>query len=235
MITVCMATYNGEKYIEEQLESVLMQLHSNDEVIISDDGSGDSTVDLIRTFNDPRIRLLVGNNFFSPTQNFENTLKYAKGDYIFLCDQDDVWLPDKVESMLQYLLQYDLVVSDCKVVDAELNVISQSFFMGRSSGKGFWKNLIKNTYLGCCIAFRKEVLGYILPFPRNIAMHDIWIGLSVEMHSNSFFLPRQLILYRRHGSNVSFGGEGSKYSLMYKIKYRLCMLFYLLKRKYLNK
>lgn len=58
--------------------------------------------------------------------------------------------------------------------------------MGRSSGKGFWKNLIKNTYLGCCIAFRKEVLGYILPFPRNIAMHDIWIGLSVEMHSNSF-------------------------------------------------
>ena len=68
----------------------------------------------------------------------------------------------------------------CKVVDAELNVISQSFFMGRSSGKGFWKNLIKNTYLGCCIAFRKEVLGYILPFPRNIAMHDIWIGLSVE-------------------------------------------------------
>ena len=216
MITVCMATYNGEKYIEEQLESVLMQLHSNDEVIISDDGSGDSTVDLIRTFNDPRIRLLVGNNFFSPTQNFENALKYAKGDYIFLCDQDDVWLPDKVESMLQYLLQYDLVVSDCKVVDAELNVI-------------------KNTYLGCCIAFRKEVLGYILPFPRNIAMHDIWIGLSVEMHSNSFFLPRQLILYRRHGSNVSFGGEGSKYSLMYKIKYRLCMLFYLLKRKYLNK
>lgn len=137
MITVCMATYNGEKYIEEQLESVLMQLHSNDEVIISDDGSGDSTVDLIRTFNDPRIRLLVGNNFFSPTQNFENALKYAKGDYIFLCDQDDVWLPDKVESMLQYLLQYDLVVSDCKVVDAELNVISQSFLWGVRQEKVF--------------------------------------------------------------------------------------------------
>lgn len=235
MITVCIATYNGGKYINEQLASVLRQLNAGDEIIVSDDGSTDDTIDLVQAFNDSRIRLLINNNFSSPVRNFENALKHAKGDYIFLCDQDDVWLPDKVENMSHYLEQYDLVVSDCKVVDAELNVIYESFFIGRSSGKGFWKNLTKNTYLGCCMAFRKEVLRYILPFPRDIAMHDIWIGLSVEMHSNSFFLPRQLILYRRHGLNASFGGEKSKYPLTYKMKYRLYMLFYLLKRKYWDK
>lgn len=235
MVSVCIATYNGEKYIKEQLTSVLLQLNVDDEVIVSDDGSNDATVELIQSFNDSRIKLLLENSFSSPVRNFENALKHAKGDYIFLCDQDDIWLPDKVKIVLKYLTVYDLVVSDCKVVDANLNVISESFFSGRISGKGFWKNWIRNTYLGCCMAFKKEVLSYALPFPENIAMHDIWIGLSVEMQGTSFFLPHSLILYRRHGSNVSFGGEKSRYSLMYKIKYRLYMLFHLLIRKYLNK
>ena len=238
-VNILLSTYNGEQYLKEQVKSIQDQTYQDWQLLIRDDGSTDGTVEIIQELvaQDERIRFINQGAIenLGVIKSFHTLLKYEKADLYCFSDQDDVWLPDKVESMLQYLLQYDLVVSDCKVVDAELNVISQSFFMGRSSGKGFWKNLIKNTYLGCCIAFRKEVLGYILPFPRNIAMHDIWIGLSVEMHSNSFFLPRQLILYRRHGSNVSFGGEGSKYSLMYKIKYRLCMLFYLLKRKYLNK
>lgn len=173
MISVCIATYNGEKYIKEQLKSVLLQLSVNDEVVVSDDGSNDNTVELIQSFSDSRIKLLLKNRFSSPVRNFENALKHAKGDYIFLCDQDDIWFPGKVKTMLSYLKQYDLVVSDCKVVDADLNVISESFFSGRLSGKGFWKNLIKNTYLGCCMAFRNEVLHYVLPFPDKIAMHDI--------------------------------------------------------------
>lgn len=235
MISVCIATYNGEKYIKEQLKSVLLQLSVNDEVVVSDDGSNDNTVELIQSFSDSRIKLLLKNRFSSPVRNFENALKHAKGDYIFLCDQDDIWFPGKVKTMLSYLKQYDLVVSDCKVVDADLNVISESFFSGRLSGKGFWKNLIKNTYLGCCMAFRNEVLHYVLPFPDKIAMHDIWIGLSVEMHGLSTFLPNQLMLYRRHGANASFGGDKSKYSLAYKIKYRFYMIVYLLKRKYWDK
>ena len=236
MLTVCIATYNGEKYIRQQLNSVLIQLGENDEVIISDDSSSDATVEIVRSFNDSRIKLLVDNKFSSPVRNFENALKYATGDYIFLCDQDDIWLPDKVKSMMPYLKkQCDLVVSDCKVVDADLNVISDSFYSCRLSGSGFWKNLIKNTYLGCCVAFKKDVLSYVLPFPKNIAMHDIWIGLSVELHGFSLFLTRPLMLYRRHGANASFGGDRSEYSFSYKIKYRLYMLFYLLKRKYWNK
>ena len=110
MLTVCIATYNGEKYIRQQLNSVLIQLGENDEVIISDDSSSDATVEIVRSFNDSRIKLLVDNKFSSPVRNFENALKYATGDYIFLCDQDDIWLPDKVKSMLPYLKkQCDLV------------------------------------------------------------------------------------------------------------------------------
>ncbi|WP_455674550.1 glycosyltransferase family 2 protein [Phocaeicola sp.] len=232
MVSVCIATYNGEQFIREQLNSILPQLKDNDEIIVSDDSSSDGTLEIISSYNDGRIKIISSQKFCSPIFNFENALKYAKGDYIFLCDQDDVWLPNKIEKMIDTLQRCDLVVSDCKVVDSHLKVIEDSFFSMRKSGTGFWKNLFKNTYLGCCMAFRKDILKYILPFPKNIAMHDIWIGLSVELRGRSEFLNESLLLYRRHGNNVSFGGEGSHYSLSYKIKYRAYMFFELLKKKF---
>ena len=163
--------------------------------------------------------------------NFENAILHANGDYIFLCDQDDIWLPDKIESMIPFFNEFDLVVSDCVVVDENLNVLNHSFFDKMHSRSGFCKNFIKNTYLGCCMAFKNEILSYVLPFPDGIAMHDIWIGLSVELNGNSFFLHKPLMLYRRHGNNASFGGGKSKYSLRHKIEYRLNFLINLLKRK----
>mgnify|MGYP003392825684 CR=1 FL=1 len=96
MISVCIATYNGEKYIGEQIASILKQLNANDEVIISDDGSTDATLSIIKTFQDPRIRVILGPQKHSPTLNFENVLHHAQGDYIFLSDQDDVWKTNKV-------------------------------------------------------------------------------------------------------------------------------------------
>ncbi len=234
-ISVCLATYNGEKFIKEQLDSIMVQLSEGDEVIVSDDSSTDKTLDIINLYKDKRIKILPNQKFHSPALNFENALKYAKGDYIFLSDQDDIWLSNKVKRMVSMLECFDLVVSDCKVVDENLTVIEKSFCMKRNSGVGFWKNFSRNSYLGCCMAFRKEILKYILPFPKRIAMHDIWIGLSVELQGNPIFLREPLMLYRRHGNNVSFGGARSEYSFCYKIKYRLYMLQMLLKRKYLHK
>lgn len=231
MISVCMATYNGAKYIKEQLDSILNQLSDDDEIIISDDSSSDNTVEIILTYNDPRIKLHRDQKFKSPIYNFENAIKQAKGDFIFLCDQDDVWFPDKIKTSLFYLQKYDLVVSDCKMVDENLNVFENSFFAVRNSGKGFWKNLVKNSYIGCCMAFRREIIKYALPFPSKVAMHDIWIGLSVELNGSSYFIDKPLILYRRHNENVSFGVGGSDFSLGYQMKYRLWLLFQLLKRK----
>ncbi|MCD8291094.1 MAG: glycosyltransferase, partial [Prevotella sp.] len=96
-VSVCIATYNGEKYIEEQIRSILSQLSDNDEVIISDDGSHDQTLSLIQSIGDKRIKIFQNEGRHGFKYNFENTLKKVQGDYIFLCDQDDVWLPNKVQ------------------------------------------------------------------------------------------------------------------------------------------
>jgi glycosyltransferase involved in cell wall biosynthesis len=232
MISVCIATYNGGKYIKEQIDSILLQLGRKDEIIISDDSSTDDTLSIIKSYNDPRIKIFFNKSTHSPIFNFENAIRNAKGSYIFLADQDDIWLPNKINNTVDLLKQYDLVVSDCKVVDQNLNVLEESFFYKRNSGTGFCKNLFKNTYLGCCMAFRKEILCYILPFPKRIAMHDIWIGLSVELNGSSYFMHEPLILYRRHENNVSFGGWNSKFLFSHKIKYRMEMLFEVLIRYY---
>lgn len=232
MISVCIATYNGEKYIKDQLLSILCQIDIYDEIIVSDDSSNDKTLDIIESLNDSRIKILKNNNYHSPIYNFENAIKHAKGDFIFLSDQDDVWLPDRIKLMKEYLDNYCLVVSDCKIVDSNLNVMNESFFNLYNSGKGFWKNIIKNSYIGCCMAFKKELLIHILPFPLKIPMHDIWIGLLAELNGGVFFIDTPLLLYRRHGTNASSSGEKSKFSLYHKIVYRLLLLFEILKRQY---
>ena len=112
MISVCIATYNGERYIGEQIKSILNQLNSSDEIIVSDDGSKDKTIDVVKSFDDKRIRIIDGPRKGSPISNFENALKAAKGEYIFTADQDDVWTDDKVRTCMRYLQSYDCVVSD---------------------------------------------------------------------------------------------------------------------------
>lgn len=230
MISVCIATYNGEKYIKEQIDSILAQLNSGDEIIVSDDSSQDSTIEIIQSYNDPRIKIHPYQQFHSPVLNFENAINKATGDYIFLCDQDDVWLPNKVELMIKSLQHNDLVLSNCIVVDASLQVIHESFFSLNKTRKGFWVNLYKNSYIGCCMAFRKHTLKYILPFPKGIAMHDLWIGLCVEAKGSTALIQQPLLLYRRHGNNVSQSSEKSKNKFIYKIWYRLLMLHRIIHR-----
>ena len=127
-VSVCMATYNGERFIRQQLQTILDQLAVNDEVIISDDSSTDETVTIIRQFNDSRIRIIEKQMFKSPMLNFENALKYVHGDYVFLSDQDDIWEPDKISSVIPLLNQFDLVLSDCRVVNGKGDLIAESFF-----------------------------------------------------------------------------------------------------------
>ncbi|EGF56173.1 glycosyltransferase, group 2 family protein [Bacteroides fluxus YIT 12057] len=128
MISVCIATYNGEKFIKEQLDSILHQLSDEDEIIISDDSSTDATLDIIKKYLDKRIVIIDNQKFHSPVYNFENAIKQAKGDYIFLADQDDVWLPHKIDSLLPHLVENDLVLSNAKVVDASLNMVKERFY-----------------------------------------------------------------------------------------------------------
>lgn len=225
MISVCLTTFNGEKYIREQLVSILSQLAINDEIVISDDSSTDQTISIIEDMNDKRIRILKDNSFKSPIYNLENALKEAKGDFIFIADQDDVWLPNKLEVTLKHIKNDNVVMSDAILCDENLNVKSGSLDFWRKYKSGFISNLYMSRYLGCCMAFHKDVLKTILPFPRKLQAHDVWIGLLAELKGNLTFLPISLIKYRRHDNNFSSASNKSMNSLLYKITYRLHFFF----------
>lgn len=230
MISVCMATYNGEKYIKEQLESILKQLGPKDEVIISDDGSRDKTLDVINSIADERIHYYVNNGKHGFTHNFENALRQAKGNYIFLSDQDDIWMDNKVHMIMNALQTTDFVTHDCITVDAQMNVISESRFDDFNVKAGFVNHLIKSRYLGCCMAFNRKILDAVLPFPENdfLVEHDIWIAAVAFLYFKSKVLKEPLIYYRRHGNNISDGGFTKGYSAKIKIKKRAYRILKLL-------
>lgn len=231
MISVCMATYNGEKYIKQQIASILCQLGPEDELIISDDMSKDKTLSIIKALNDPRIKLYLHEDNHGFVENFEHALSYAKGDYIFLSDQDDFWMPNKVETTLLYLRQYDFVVSDCLTINENEEVISYSRIKDYNIKTGFWRLMIKTRYLGCCMAFNRNVLNAVIPFPPNsyLMEHDLWIASVAECYFKTSLINEPLIKYRRHGKNVSSGGNDKGYPLYIKIYRRLYRLLYLLR------
>lgn len=239
MVSVCLASYNGEKYILEQITSILSQLSPGDELIISDDRSTDNTLNIIESIKDIRIKLYINDHPAGPIQNFQNALYKSTGDYIFLSDQDDVWLEDKYSHMLELLQSYDLVLSDSIVVDEEKNVVNPSFYKLHGSAPGIIKNVLKSAYFGSCMAFRRNILNYALPFPAtNEIGHDLWLGLVAEIIGKVCFTEKPLILYRRHSQTVTAAGMGkSSRSLYTKVKGRLTMLKYLIKfyQKYLLK
>lgn len=220
MISVCMTSYNGEKYIGEQIKSILCQLGKDDEIIVSDDGSTDATLDIINGFHDDRIRIVKGPGLAKPAYNFENALRQAKGDYIFLSDQDDVWLPNKVKVMMEAVKDVDLVVSDCVIVDQNLHMLKPSYFATLPPKLGLWNNIIRNHFLGCCLCFRSGLLNYALPFPKNVIMHDIWLGLCAEAFGKTAIVNEPLMMYRRHGDNQSPASEKSNLPVSFRIEYR---------------
>ncbi|MCU7800086.1 MAG: glycosyltransferase family 2 protein [gamma proteobacterium symbiont of Lucinoma myriamae] len=234
MISICMVTYNGEKFINKQLDSILSQMDCNDELIVSDDSSTDKTIAIIKSYNDKRIKILENQKFQSPVFNFENALKYADGEYIFLADQDDIWLPGKVKKIKKYLRKYDLVLSDANIVDADGEIIGHSFYKINNSRSGFINNMIKNSYLGCTMAFNRKILKKSLPFPGDLPMHDWWIGLVGEIYGKTHFIDEPLISYRRHNDNASPTSEKSQYSFKKKIHFRIILIKNLIMSSFLR-
>lgn len=233
--SIVMATYNGEKYIREQIDSILVNMKENDELILSDDGSTDKTIKIIKEYQkkDKRITLIKGPNN-GVKQNFANAIKCAQGKYIFLSDQDDVWEPNKLE-LINNLFEendYSVIVHDALIVDSNLKSSGETFFQFRKSGVGKFKNIYKNTYIGCCMAFKKSLVNKILPIPNNIEMHDQWIGILGERYGKNFFFSRCLIKYRRHNNNVS---NMKHYPLTKMIRNRSILLLELHREKRRNR
>ena len=229
MISVCIATHNGECFIRHQIDSILEQLGPEDELVISDDGSTDNTLDIIDSCRDKRIKL-----FHSTAKgvngNFENALYNAQGDVIFLSDQDDVWIEGKVRHCMEALRNSDCVVHDAVVTDENLNVLHESFFKTNRSQKGVFHNWMKNGYLGCAMAFRRRILNEVLPIPRNLPVfHDIWIGTICGLKYKVEFIPFKGIYFRRHPNTTSVTSK-TRLSLKQQLSYRLKLISFVARR-----
>ena len=222
-----MATYNGESFIREQLTSILSQLVFDDEVWIADDGSTDDTLEIVKEFRDPRVQIISSaKKRLGPIYNLERALYRARGNWIFLADQDDVWLPNKVAQVLAELENSgaDCVLHDAYFYAQKKNGIWESekrIFEVRPPQHGVLANVTKNSFTGCCMAFRRELLETALPFPAKLPMHDQWIGLCAEKKKKVRFLNEPLLKYRRHLHNATDLANGKKAGLWQKLLWRL--------------
>nr|WP_285129462.1 glycosyltransferase [Propionibacterium freudenreichii] len=213
MVSVCMASFNGAEFIAEQITSVLDQLAAGDELIIIDDASTDNTVDIITHIEDPRIRLLARDTNWGYVRTFEQALGLARGEYLFLCDQDDVWIPGRVNLMVAALADHQVIASNLASLGGP-NRIPGPFWIrdwrlwSRDSTHSV-RNLIRllagmQCYWGCAMAVRRDALCYLLPFPEFLyESHDLWIGLCGNMAHSMGHVNGRTVWRRVHGSNLT--------------------------------
>ena len=228
-----MITFQGEKFLREQLESILSQLAATDEVIIADDGSTDATISLIQNFSDARIHLIQCESHLGPIYNLERALLQAKGDLIFLADQDDVWLPQKVSVCKQELQDSILVLHNAYFYTQEKNgnwKCGTTIFEKRKPVHGIFKNWLRNSFTGCCIAFRRELLLRALPFPKSLPMHDQWLGLIAEKSKKVRFVNEPLLCYRRHAESATDLLNHKKANFFNRLRWRWNLLRIFLQR-----
>lgn len=205
MVSVALLTCNSTRWLQPQLQSVLDQLGAADEVVVVDDASTDATVAMINARSDGRIRLHANERNRGVRIGIERALKACRGRFIFLCDHDDVWLPGKRDTLVGALQAGAvLALSDASVIDGDGRQIEASFMARRGGFRGsLAATLWKNRYLGCAMAFRRELLADILPIPAAVPMHDMWIGALASLRGRVAYIDRPLMQYRRHGGNVS--------------------------------
>lgn len=223
-ISVAMAVYNGERFLPEQLDSILCQLEPQDEIVISYDVSKDGTWGLLQEYASRYEHIhVIENKKTGVTGNFNNAVTACKGDYIFICDQDDRWAENKRESVLETFKKSgaDMVIHNGVHIDVEGKVISEPFFTLYRIGDGKLKNLIKPRYSGCCTAFTKDMAKKILPIPSKIDAYDHWIGTIGEFMGKIAYDNNILLYHRLHDSNVT---PVSARSIWTKIKARSGLL-----------
>ena len=209
--SICMAAYNGEKYIKKQLESILSQIGDSDELIIVDDGSSDATPDIIRSMADPRIRLTVNEKNLREIKTFEKAISMATGKYIFLSDQDDVWTEGRYQLMLDAFAQKHVlcVSGNLEAIDADGNRIESDIEKLRKEDSCDYKGNIRRIftgrafYYGCAMAFDRRLKDIILPFPEGIECHDLWIAMAANFLKSNVHLDDTVLLHRMHGRNVT--------------------------------
>lgn len=207
-VCVALATYNGAAFLREQLDSVFAQSYSNLEVVAVDDASSDETVAILEEYAQKhrlRYEIQDANQGFIAT--FARVVSLCDGEFVALCDQDDIWEPDKIERLVEVIGDHDLAYSDAALVDGDgeplesslRDLHSLSFVAGRC-----WKSLLLYECVsGNTTLFRHSLVDEFLPFPRRLAYHDMWIAFTAACRGGITYVESQLVKYRRHGENIT--------------------------------
>lgn len=208
MVSVVMATYNGERFLREQLDSIYKQTYTNIEVVVADDCSTDDTVKILEEYGKSHglIYTVNGKNL-GYSKNFEKAFSLSKGKFVAFCDQDDIWHPEKIELLTKAIGDKFLAFCDAKIVDIKGDLIYAS--RNRALYTKLEKNLgvkyryfVRSNALGCELLIRRDIFAKSLPLPENMS-HDGWALLIASMLKSEKYINKQLLDYRIHDKNVS--------------------------------
>lgn len=227
--SICIATYNGSKYLRSQLSSILMQIGADDEVIIVDDCSSDATVEIIESFGDERVKVYKNQRNQRHVRSFAKAISLAQNELIFLSDQDDIWEKNRLEIFEKKFLDFpevQLVTSNFYCIDDEDRLIeNQLRKVSASSSTSYRKNILdilngRIGYYGCAMAFRRDLVSILLPIPDYVEAHDLWIGMAANVRKSNLHIEDKTLYHRIHRDNAS----NLKRSMYKKIKARLGFL-----------
>ncbi|MDX2007810.1 MAG: glycosyltransferase family 2 protein [Meiothermus sp.] len=217
-VEILLATYNGAKYLEAQLESLFSQTFQHWRILARDDGSSDGTVEILRDFVErypQRLEIIKdGQLGLGAKGNFARLMQHSRAPYVMFCDQDDIWLPNKIEQTLGAMLTLEatigrqtpiLVCTDLAVVDGNLQAIAPSLaayqHLEPASGQPWKKLLVQNFVTGCTVMINQALCERAMPIPPEAKMHDWWLGLVAGVFGHLEYIPTATLLYRQHGSN----------------------------------
>jgi glycosyltransferase involved in cell wall biosynthesis len=227
-VSVCMATYNGEKFVLEQIKSILEQLTLEDEIIVVDDLSNDNTTKILQDLNDPRVKIYSNDRNRSHVFSFSRAISLANNDILFMSDQDDIWIEGRVSLMVKKLLDTGSLLVSSNFGSIDMNGKNISFIVDGVKSRNSCKHLRnildifigKTNYFGCAMAFRKNMVDVILPIPSFVESHDLWIALASNLIGSNAHLDEKTLKKRVHNNNATATGR----TLLMKIRARFIFL-----------
>lgn len=241
-ISVCIATYNGQDFIFEQINSILTQINEDDEIILVDDSSTDNTINIVKSFKDNRIKIFRNERNRGYIYSFSKALSLSSNDIIFLSDQDDIWMPGRVELITKELFETGSLVVSSNFTLLESNNSFKAVTRGKLKASDSTKNL-KNiigifrgniNYFGCTMAFKREIFKIILPIPSYVRSHDLWIAMASNLASSNLHIDKDTLIRRIHSNNATNSNRNILQKLLSRIIFAVSLVCLIIRIKSIN-
>lgn len=224
MISIAMTTFNGQKFVLEQIQSILDQDYPDFELIICDDCSSDSTFEILQkmSLSDHRIKIFKNEQNLGFKKNFEKALSLCSGEFVALCDQDDIWMTNHLSILVNNIGDYDLIAgnallcdANCVSINTDLLSCSKFDYLPKTNQEWFVFLLHGNIFQGTAALFKKTLLAKALPIPEIVKFHDYWLALIAASSNGVKYLKECILKYRQHGNNITLN---KKWNFFQRIK-----------------